>query len=284
MTINDIPFGMKCLSVVIYSNISVFIECVYNKVYATDQVGFNSSVAVSNGYCSDTSSPVPLYLTTVEDNIVVNGAFNRYKHRIKFEDLNTTSICDGAINIGITGWSLLTDTCAVVVESSLSQTENFFVHLRGGLQQKLSLFAGLYRLTFVSSHAHIDDARTANGEGFVSLGTQRHIFLLYTKPYRQDGHRLGSGRELVSWHNHTFYFNVTTGGVVDLMLGSVGHLSGIYVDDVRLQFINTSDLAINDTVHGHTTFLHEWSSVHAGWSFFNPGPSPIIDYMWAVGM
>lgn len=274
----------KLISISFFFN---FVGCVYNKVYATDVVGFNSPVAVSNGYCSDTTSPVPLYLATLEHNIVVNGAFNTYKHSVKFTDLNTTDICDGTNNIGVPGWSLQPDACAVVVESSLSQTENFFIHVRGGVQQEVSLSPGLHRLTFVSSHVHINAARTTNREGFASLGVQRHIFILYTKPYRQDGHSLESERKIVSWHNHTFYFNVTREGMYDLVLGSVGHHSGLYIDDVRLQLVNTSDvtgLVSNDTVHGHTTFLHEWSSVHAGWSFYNPGPSPITNYMWAIGM
>lgn len=261
-------------------------RCVYNKVYATDVVGFNSPVAVSNGYCSDTTSPIPLYLATLEHNIVVNGAFNTYKHRVKFTDLNSTDICDVTNYIGVPGWSFQPGACAVVVESSLSQTENFFIHVRGGVQQEVSLSPGLHRLTFVSSHVHINAARTANREGFASLGVQRHVFILYTKPYRQDGHSLESERKILSWHNHTFYFNVTKNGMYDLVLGSVGHHSGLYIDDVRLQAVNTSDIAdvvSNDTVHGHTTFLHEWSSVHAGWSFYNPGPSPIINYMWAIG-
>ncbi|XP_061189002.1 uncharacterized protein LOC133197151 [Saccostrea echinata] len=260
-------------------------KCVYNKVYATDQVGYTSPIAVSNGYCSDTSSPMPLYLTTLEANIVVNGAFNTYNRYVKFLDLNTTDICDMANKLDATGWTLPSGACAVIVESSLSQTENSFLHVRGVVQQGVSLTPGLYRLTFVSSHAHINDARVANKEGYISLGEQKHVFMLYTKPYRQDGHAIESERKIISWHNHTFYFNLTKGGTYELVVGSVGQGSGIYVDDIRLQFINTSEISVlsNETVHGHTTFLHEWASVHAGWSFFNPGPSPIINYMWAIG-
>lgn len=266
--------------------IFVVLECVYNKVYASDVVGYTSAVAVSNGYCSDVTSPTPLYLTTLENDVVSNGAFNKYIRYVKFDDLNTTDICDAGNQFGATGWSLSSDACAVVVESSLSQTENSFLHVRGAVQQDVSLTAGLYRLTFVSSHPHINQARTANREGFVSIGDKKHIFMLYIKPYRQDGHGSESGRSILSWHNHTFYFNITESGSHALRVGSMRQYSGIYLDDVRVQFINTSQISVssNETVHGHTTFLHEWTSVHAGWSFFNPGPSPITHYMWAIGM
>jgi hypothetical protein len=248
--------------------------------------GFSSTTAVSNGYCSDTTSPIPLYLTTLENDVVSNGAFNQYIRYVKFDDLNTTDICDVNNQFGATGWSLSQDACAVVVESSLSQTENSFVHVRGAVQQDVSLAVGLYRLTFVSSHPHINQARTANREGFVSIGDQKHIFMLYIKPYRQDGHGSEPGRSILSWHNHTFYFNITKTGSYALVVGSMRQQSGMYVDDVRMQFVNTSQASIlsNETVHGHTTFLHEWASVHAGWSFVNPGPSPITNYMWAIGM
>ncbi|CAC5407072.1 unnamed protein product [Mytilus coruscus] len=62
--------------------------------------------------------------------------------------------------------------------------------------------------------------------------------------------------------------------------------TGILFDDLKVQrtiFHHHSDVNENGKhIHAHVVALHQWSSIHASWSFVDP-ESPIIDYMWAIG-
>ena len=62
--------------------------------------------------------------------------------------------------------------------------------------------------------------------------------------------------------------------------------TGILFDDLQVQQTVLHEHAIHEEntkhIHAHVITLHQWSSIHASWSFVDP-ESPIVDYMWAIG-
>jgi hypothetical protein len=57
--------------------------------------------------------------------------------------------------------------------------------------------------------------------------------------------------------------------------------TGILFDDIKVQQAILHDHDDNEAqgkhIHAHVVALHQWSSIHASWSFVDP-ESPIIDY------
>ncbi|KAK3083351.1 hypothetical protein FSP39_020593 [Pinctada imbricata] len=258
--------------------------CLYNKVNATDVTGYTSAMVVSNGMCIDTSVPIPEFQTVVYDNVLENSNFTEAVNTIPYNDLNSTDICQMSASYNPSMWTENTGSCAVVVESGFAKSGSNFLYVIGSFSQVVALDEGLYKLTFVTSHGLIDVAEHANKEGFVQLGEQNHVFLIYTKAYRSDEATTASGRDSVVWHTHTFYFRTDSASSYNVTIGSVDFSTGFFVDDIQLHFVNTSNSGTQtDHVMGHMVFLHEWSSIHGSWSFISDGHVDIIDYSWAIG-
>jgi hypothetical protein len=120
----------------------------------------------------------------------------------------------------------------------------------------------------------------ANKEGYVQIGDKRHVFMVYTK---HDKH--GSNSDEVDWHHHTFYFRSNI-YKASISFGSMTGNTGILFDDIKVQeaILHNHDenKAQGKHIHAHVVALHQWSSIHASWSFVDP-ESPIVDYMWAIG-
>ena len=258
----------------------------YNKVWATDMAGYTSAITVSNGFCVDTMSPLPEFLLTMQENILQNPDFNDTSNAISFHDLNNTNVCQTSNSYEPAQWTVVTGSCVVLVHSGFSKAGINFVYLIGSLSQSVTLTAGLYKICFVSSHSILDAAQIANKEGFVQLGVRKHVFLIYTKSYRADDSQASTTREVISWHNHTFYFNVTEDSTLSLTIGSIDRASGFYLDDVQLQRVNKSETqeVYHSQVLGHVIFLHEWASIHGSWSFVTGEWTSILEYSWAIGI
>jgi hypothetical protein len=64
----------------------------------------------------------------------------------------------------------------------------------------------LYKISFFTSHVAIEESVAANKEGFIQLGDDQMVFLIYTKNNRRDRHRDVERANTLSWHAHTFYF------------------------------------------------------------------------------
>lgn len=258
----------------------------YHKVYAIDAVGLISDKVVSDGVVIDVTGPIPESLTHLDTNIVQNPSFELTKGSIiSWETLSTTTdICTYTQTFHHpASWTGGTGTCltAVTSTSNLAHDGNFFLYLRGELQQTLtSVEAGkLYRVTFYTSHLPIWEAYVANKEGFVKLGDEYHVFLIYTKSYRKDDHGANT-RELTSWHRHTFYFTASTNSA-QLTIGSLDMKTGLFYDNIQVHEVQL-DSASSGHVNGHIDYIHQWSSIHGSWSFIDP-ESPIVDYKWAIG-
>ncbi|XP_056015772.1 uncharacterized protein LOC125675332 [Ostrea edulis] len=258
----------------------------YSKVYAVDNVGFESDIAVSDGVTIDTSPPQPQYLYHTDKNLLLNPSFEMSNKSLSVENVEITNICTLSDNFIPDHWVLTAQSCASVLSAlkNLARDGKAFLFVRGSVKQVINgLKTGeLYRLNLFSSHLSGRVASIANKEGFVSIGKMKHVFLLYSKAYRNDEHGLSSSREIVSWHRHTFYFTATDVTTV-LEIGSADVKTGLFVDHVAFEHVekNKND-SIDSHVSAHVVYLHEWGSIHGSWSFFEDF-SPIREYQWAIG-
>lgn len=262
---------------------------IYHKVYVIDAVGLVSDTVVSDGVIVDKTGPVSELLIHLTTNIVSNPSFEITQGSIiSWETLSTTTyICTYSQTFHHpANWTAGSGTCltAVASTSNLAFDGNFFVYLRGELQQTITgMTKGkLYRVRFYTSHLPIWEAYVANKEGFVKLGDEYHVFLIYTKSYRKDDHGVDT-REKTSWHRHTFYFTATTNAAV-LTIGSMDLKTGLFFDNVQVLEVQLdSNSTSSGHVIGHIEYIHQWSSIHGSWSFID-AESPIVEYLWAIGM
>lgn len=259
---------------------------IYNKVYAIDGVGKISPIAVSDGTIVDKTPPVPETFIHADENIADNPSFeNTGGDEVKWENVSSTDICMMSDSYHPLSWIPTSTTCMTVVSSdvNLAKDGRSFLFIRGSVHQQLEkVKAGyLYRISFFSSHLSITDSVAANKEGFIQLDNTKHVFLIYTKSYRRDGHGEIASREEISWHAHTFYFKATN-DAANITIGSMDVTTGIFIDDLSVQKVNLTTGHASGHVLGHVVYLHEWSSIHGSWSFTDP-ESPIIDYTWGIG-
>ncbi|XP_076117799.1 uncharacterized protein LOC143085385 [Mytilus galloprovincialis] len=266
----DIPHGTK----------------IYNKVYAVDNVGRMSSIVISDGAIVDKTPPVSEKFIHIDDNMVDNPSFEDTSgDLVSWENVSTTDICLISSSYHPLSWIPDVSTCMAVISSqvNLAKDGQSFLFIRGNVQQNLvEIKAGcFYKISFYSSHLPITDSVGANKEGFIQLGDDKQVFLIYTKPYRHDGHGEGKSRAEISWHAHTFYFKATN-NEVNITIGSMDMTTGIFIDNLSVQKVNLTTASPGGHVIGHVVYLHEWSSIHGSWSFADP-ESPVIDYSWAIG-
>ena len=252
-----------------------------------DNVGYKSSVVVSDGVTVDTSPPEPQYLFHTGSNILTNPSFETSLNVVQSTDVNTTNICNVTVDSQPSGWNLSTGGCVAVVSSNknLARDGRSFLFVQGSVSQTLDglVVGGLYRVSFFSSHLSVSSSTQSNKEGFVQLQDKKHVFLIYTKAYRGDGNDQSTVREEVSWHKHTFYF-VALKQTAEFVLGSVDDRTGIYVDNVVVEHVmrDQSNGTSGFHVQAHVVYLHEWGSVHGSWSFVED-VSSITEYLWAIG-
>lgn len=258
----------------------------YNKVYALDNVGYKSPVMVSDGVAIDTSPPQPQYLFHNSSNLLLNPSFETSPNEVMMDAVNTTDICNETMNHQSVNWTLSSSGCAAVVTSinNLARDGRSFLFVRGSVTQTLAnlVEGGLYRLVFFTSHLLISSSTQSNKEGFAKFGNKSHVFFIYTKAYRGDGHGKSESREIISWHKHTFYF-IAQGTTTELTLGSVDEKTGIFLDHVTFEHVQRDVNGSSELyVQAHVVYLHEWGSIHGSWSFVED-VSPITEYFWAIG-
>ncbi|KAK3100189.1 hypothetical protein FSP39_015958 [Pinctada imbricata] len=258
---------------------------IYNKVFAVDSVGFRSPVSISDGVTIDLTPPEPTYLYHSGSNLLKNPSFEASDKVTMVDDLCGTNICTLNADYKPKKWSNFGQSCVSTISSdkNLARDGRSFVYIRGSLSQNLNdLEVGkLYRLNFFSSHILIKESIISNKEGFVKLGDKKHIFMLYTKAYRQDGHG-SSSRESISWHRHTFYFEATSTSTI-LSVGSVDTTTGIFLDHLAFEVVEKSQQESNgEYIASHVVSVHEWGSIHGSWAFIEDA-SKILDYTWAIG-
>ncbi|XP_076113981.1 uncharacterized protein LOC143082265 [Mytilus galloprovincialis] len=258
-------------------------EEVESLVYAVDGIGYRSKTSKSNGVMIDTTHPEPTLMEHLEHNIAANPSFEDVNGQaIDWDNITNTNFCNNLVYA--MQWNNSLGSCVGVLKSgkNVAIDGRSFIFVEGQISQSLdNLNVGhIYRVTFVTAHPPILGAVLANKEGYIELGNTRHVFMVYTK---QDKH--GSALKELNWHHHTFYFRPST-TTETINLGSMTGNTGILFDDVKIQetILHNHDEANQNGkhIHVHVVALHQWSSIHASWSFVD-SESPIVDYMWAIG-
>ena len=254
-------------------------------VYAVDLIGHKSKTTKSNGIIIDTTHPEPTLMEHLEENTAINPSFEETNgDTIDWNNVTDVNLCTSTDAVQPIQWNSTTDSCVAVLKSdkNVAMDGRYFVFVKGQISQPLeNLKIGqLYRITFVTAHPPILGAVLANKEGYVQIGDKRHVFMVYTK---HDKH--GSNSDEVDWHHHTFYFRSNI-YKASISFGSMTGNTGILFDDIKVEQAILHDHDENKAqgkhIHAHVVALHQWSSIHASWSFVDP-ESPIIDYMWAIG-
>ncbi|VDI80173.1 Hypothetical predicted protein [Mytilus galloprovincialis] len=255
-------------------------------VYAVDIVGHESEIVKSNGVIVDVTQPIPVEMIHLDINLASNPSFELFEGNYVLLENETdySSFCFMTEYVQLLNWTKKSDSCVIVLKSNRNNAFDgrSFVFLNGEISQNVSSLeeSQLYRITFVTAHPIWEGNDGANNEGFVQIGNERHVFLVYTK---QDRHTAQTYD--IPWHHHTFYFRPVLQNMT-ISLGSLFGNTGLYFDDARIQKVNMLKTDSNQTsgkhVFNHIVTIHQWSSVHASWHFVDP-ESPIFDYTWAIG-
>lgn len=234
----------------------------------------------------DTTPPVPDKFVLLGINLVSNPSFEiTGGNEVSWLNISSTDICNMDVTYHPLMWYIETYSCMTIVSSNvnLAKDGGKFLYIRGSITQKVdNITEGMtYKVTFYSSHLSSVDSSLGNKEGFIQLNNEKHVFLIYTKSYRQDSNGDIDDREELSWHSHTFYFTADL-NEANITIGSIDLTTGIFLDDINVQEVNVTAGDISGHVLGHVVYLHDWSSIHGAWSFTDP-ESSIIDYKWAIG-
>ncbi|XP_052707847.1 uncharacterized protein LOC128183063 isoform X2 [Crassostrea angulata] len=258
----------------------------YNKVYAVDNVGYKSDIVLSDGVKVDVTPPEPEYLFHIDNNLLKNPSFELHQSSLPINDTSLYDICSLTPDFFPDHWSLTSGSCVTAVSSmmNLARDGRSFLFIRGSVKQEIKgiKLGGLYRVYFYSSHPPVMAAFVSNKEGFISVSESKHVFLLYSKAYRHDEHKLSYTREIVSWQKHTFYFKATQENMI-LEIGSADSKTGLFLDYLSLQNVERiRNNSAESQVSAHVVYIHQWGSIHGAWSFFEDN-SPITEYNWAIG-
>ncbi|VDI13269.1 Hypothetical predicted protein, partial [Mytilus galloprovincialis] len=255
-------------------------------VYTMDIVGHESETVKSNGVIVDVTQPIPVEMKHLDINLASNPSFELLKgNYVLLENVTDgSSLCYMAEYVQLLNWTKESDSCVILLKSNRNNAFDgrSFAFLNGEISQNVSKLekGHLYRVTFVTAHPYWEGTDGVNKEGFVQIGNERHVFLVYTK---QDRHTAQTYD--IPWHQHTFYFRPVLQNMT-FSLGSLFKYTGLYFDDVRIQKVNMLKTNSNQTsgkhIFNHIVTIHQWSSVHASWHFMDL-ESPIVDYTWAIG-
>ncbi|KAJ8299760.1 hypothetical protein KUTeg_023820 [Tegillarca granosa] len=259
---------------------------VQSQVYAINNAGMISEAGLSNGVVLDKTPPIPVYLIHQTENFLQNPSFETTigNTNVDFFDLNETNLCLNDENKP-TNWSISEYSCVTIVSSDreLAKHGRRFAYIRGNITQELTnVPLELYRMTFALSHLHFDSSISSSKEAFVKFDDEDHIVLLHSKGYRPDSYEKFNEREMISWHNHTFYFKAKRTSF-NVTFGNKNFNTGIFIDDIKIEKVELESNRNNTGhVNAYTVFTNHWASVHGSWTFIDT-ESPIIDYSWAIG-
>ncbi|XP_053400999.1 uncharacterized protein LOC128557566 [Mercenaria mercenaria] len=235
------------------------------EVRARDVIGHVSPLVSSNGVMIDTTAPVRARSAECRPNILLDSSFEN----ISQLEHNST-ICG---NISDSQWDLSSGTCVSSVKSNTAQHDGTLLHIQGSISQTVNTeMRGKYRLTFYTSTIPSNNLHLSAVEGYAQVNGQKYVFMLYSKP----------NTNTYAWQNHVFFFHLTT-NTTEVKLGTVTSHTAFAIDDIRFQLceVTTYDETAGH-INFHTVFVHDWSSVHADWSFIDPETN-ILEYMWAIG-
>ncbi|XP_053400998.1 uncharacterized protein LOC128557563 isoform X2 [Mercenaria mercenaria] len=240
---------------------------VRGEVRARDVVGHVSELVSSNGMIVDTTAPVRSKLVECQQNILQDSSFENVMQLGEIYVL-----CD---NISDSQWNILRHTCVSVVKSNMAQHGAFSLHLQGSISQTINTtMHSRYRLTFYTSTIPSNTLQLSTVEGYTEVNAQRHIFIMYSKPFT----------ETYAWQRHVFFFH-SDSNITKVEFGTVKSLVAFALDGIQFQLCEVSSTEAHEAnghVNVHTVFVHDWSSIHADWAFTDP-ETDILEYMWAIG-
>ncbi|XP_033113101.1 uncharacterized protein LOC117113775 [Anneissia japonica] len=259
----------------------------FAKVRSYDAAGHVSLVSVSDGFIVDTTPPEPLERVYYGENIIQNPSFEESPHSIPWSgQLEDSPQWIVSKELLPNGWSLINNSSLVVytAEHSHVQDGTYFIVLQGGLTQSVKTTRGHhYILMFYTKFVTSSSVPLINQEGSVQAPGIRRVFKLYNK---DNGNHMHGGNDV--WQKHVYFFTADTTeskiiiSTVSLhgmmMADNITISSYSYNDDNK----NSATVTADGAIHFQTQFIHDWSSIHAIWHFFDP-ESPIVDYTWAIG-
>jgi hypothetical protein len=111
-------------------------------------------------------------------------------------------------------------------------------------------------------------------EGYTQVNEQRHVFMMYSKP----------NTDTYLWQKHVYFFHLDT-NTSTVEFGTVQTNAAFAIDGIEFRLCEVSTNETDEAdghVNFHTVFVHDWSSIHAEWSFIDP-ETDILEYMWAIG-
>ena len=251
-----------------------------SEIFATDQVGHNSTTALSNGVIVDETPPVRLHHVFYGENLLMNPSFENTPSAVSLAYLEITNTC---LFDNPTDWIVSDDGCSTVVTAAADMVEDgiSFLALKGSISQTVPHLniQSFYRLRILTSHLPLDSATKSNNEGFVEFDGNKRLFMLYSKPRRSDNSSVQ-----MSWHLHTFVFKPRSEEVT-IRIGSYENAIGLAIDNIQLQESFTKEKDARESegnIEVYMVFQHDWSSVHASWNFYD-GESGVKEYLWAIG-
>lgn len=238
------------------------------EIRARDVVGHVSQIVSSNGAVIDITPPVRAKSVECGHNMLDDSSFENISN---FEENNT--VCD---NITESKWDLASGTCVSLEHSNMAQHGTTKLHLQGTISQTVDIKAnGRYRLTFHTSTIPSNSLHLSANEGYADVHGDRHIFMMYNKPKTNT----------YTWQKHVFFFYLDT-NITVVEFGTVTSQVAYAIDGIHFQLCTVSDNETSEEdghVNAHTVFVHDWSSIHADWSFVDT-ETDIIEYLWAIGI
>ena len=115
---------------------------------------------------------------------------------------------------------------------------------------------------------------TSAQEGYAQVNDQRYVFMMYNKP----------NTDTYAWQKHIYFFHLDT-NMSTIEIGTIKTHAAFAIDGIEFQLCEVSTNETDEAdghVNTHTVFVHDWSSIHADWTFIDP-ETDINEYIWAIG-
>ena len=121
-------------------------------MYAVDNVGYSSDVAISDGVTVDVTPSQPDYLYHTENNVLKNPSFETYESSLAIETIDLQNICNLSTDFIPKYWLLTTGSWATILISNrnLARDGRSFLFVKGSVKQEIRglQLGGLYRVDF----------------------------------------------------------------------------------------------------------------------------------------
>lgn len=236
-----------------------------NEVRARDMAGHISAFASSNGMIVDNTPPLRVITFISEQNLIMNPSFEESDERSS----------TGCSNVSFRNWQTDVDSCAKrLVSLNVPDGYNGLV-LQGTVLQFITIRdTAEYALEFYTSNVATEHSNMAVVEGLVTVDSTTHVILMHQKTsIRED-----------KWQKHFFRLKLSKGNTY-IQFSTLSSAS-FGLDLVSIKRIQYQDYLEERTHKGHlhafSVFTHDWSSIHASWTFEDP-ESDIAEYLWGIG-